>query len=138
MSDLPAKLRVDKWLWHARFFKSRGLASKLVTGGHLRVNGDKVSKASHAIAPGDMLTFTQGNRVRIVRVMQMSLRRGPAPEAQTLYEDHTPTPDPDTLQAQKTVLAVPKYAGKARPTKKERRKSILSRRQMLERSRELE
>lgn len=137
MSELPPKLRVDKWLWHARFFKSRGLASKVVTGGHLRVNGDKVTKASHTIAAGDVLTFAQGNRIRVIQVAQMSLRRGPAPEAQTLYEDQTPEPDL-TQVTQKTVPASPKFEGKARPTKKERRKSILSRRQMLERSRALE
>ncbi|MEH6835464.1 MULTISPECIES: RNA-binding S4 domain-containing protein [Falsihalocynthiibacter] len=138
MSELPPKLRVDKWLWHARFFKTRGLASKLVTGGHLRVNGAKITKSSYVVALGDTLTFPQGDRVRIVRVMQMSVRRGPAPEAQGLYEDHSPPPDPKAPYEQKTVPAKPKYEGKARPTKKERRKSILSRRQMLERSRELE
>lgn len=138
MIELPLKLRVDKWLWHARFFKSRGLASKIVTGGHLRVNGAKVSKSSHVVCVGDTLTFPQGDRVRIVQITQMSLRRGPATEAQGLYEDQTPAPDPKAPFVQKTVLAKPKFEGKARPTKKERRKSILSRRQMLERSRALE
>lgn len=138
MNDVPSKIRVDKWLWHARFFKSRGLASKVVTGGHLRVNEVKVSKASHSVGPGDTLTFPQGDRVRIVRIEKASIRRGPAPEAQTLYEDFTPAPDPEKPPMQKTVLAKPKYEGKGRPTKKERRKSILSRRQMLERSRQLE
>ncbi len=137
--DAPVtKLRVDKWLWHARFVKSRALASKLVSGGHVRVNGTKVAKPAHGIAPGDVLTFPQGDRVRIVKIDALSTRRGPAPEAQALYEDMSPPPEPKAQTQQKTVPAQPKFAGKARPTKKERRKSILSRREALERSRLLE
>jgi ribosome-associated heat shock protein Hsp15 len=112
-------IRVDKWLWYARFLKTRGLASKLVTGGHVRVNSDKISKASYAVGPGDVVTFPQGSVVRVVRVVAPGVRRGPAPEAQTLYEDLTPK--------QEKAPPAPKTEGKGRPTKKDRRDMRLSR-----------
>ncbi|SLN26862.1 Heat shock protein 15 [Pseudoruegeria aquimaris] len=123
-----ATLRIDKWLWHARFFKTRSLAAKVVTGGHLRVNGSKIAKASYAVAPGDVLTFPQGRAIRVVQVLALSQRRGPAPEAQALYEDRSPPP-PAPREA---VPPAPKYEGKGRPTKKDRRNSLLSRSAELE------
>lgn len=124
MSDTPRpSLRIDKWLWHARFFKTRSLAAKIVTGGHLRVNGSKIAKASHAVGPGDVLTFPQGRVIRVVRIVALSERRGPAPEAQALYEDQTP---PESL-SREAVPPAPKFEGKGRPTKKDRRNSLLSR-----------
>jgi ribosome-associated heat shock protein Hsp15 len=79
-------IRLDKWLWHARFFKTRGLASDAVTGG-VRVNGVRVTKASTTVRPGDTLAFKQARTARAVRIRAISDRRGPASEAQTLYED---------------------------------------------------
>lgn len=113
MSVPSPKLRVDKWLWQARFFKTRGLSAKLVTAGHLRVNGQKIAKASHGVTIGDVLTFPQARRVRVVKVAALGERRGPAPEAQTLYEDLTPE--------EKPVPLGPGSDGKGRPTKKDRR-----------------
>ncbi|MBO9396157.1 RNA-binding S4 domain-containing protein [Shimia sp. R9_2] len=113
MSGPSPKLRVDKWLWQARFFKTRSLSAKLVTGGHLRVNGQKVAKASHAVSVGDVLTFPQARRVRVVKVAALGERRGPAPEAQTLYDDLTPE--------EKPVPKAPGSDGKGRPTKRDRR-----------------
>ena len=63
----PLKLRIDKWLWQARFFKTRSLAAKAVSGG-LRVNGTSVSKPAFAVGPGDVLTFTQARAVRVIRI----------------------------------------------------------------------
>jgi len=83
----PAVSRLDKWLWHARFFKTRGLAQKACEAGRIRVNGRRITKAHRSIGPGDVLTFVQGRLVRIVRVSAVAARRGPAPEAQRLYED---------------------------------------------------
>ncbi|HEX9856870.1 MAG TPA: RNA-binding S4 domain-containing protein [Paracoccaceae bacterium] len=80
-------LRIDKWLWQARFFRSRSLATEAVAEGHTRVNGVPVSKPAHAIGPGDTLTFPQGGRIRLIRVLHISVRRGPATEAQSLYLD---------------------------------------------------
>ena len=83
-------LRVDRWLWFARFFKSRSLALDLVTTGRVRVNSAHVVKPSHPVGAGDVLTFPQGERIRIVRVLAVGQRRGPAGEAALLYEDLTP------------------------------------------------
>lgn len=106
-------MRADKWLWHARFFKSRGLAAKVIAAGHLRVNGQKVAKPAQAIGTGDVLTFPQGRQIRVVRLLGLSDRRGPAPEAQALYEDLTPP-------AARAAHA-PRFEGKGRPSGKDRR-----------------
>jgi len=107
------KLRADKWLWQARFFKTRSLSAKVITGGHLRVNGQKIAKASYGVTIGDVLTFPQAKRVRVIKVAALGDRRGPAPEAQTLYEDLTPE--------EKLVPRNPGSDGKGRPTKRDRR-----------------
>lgn len=119
MTTATAKLRVDKWLWFARFYKTRGLASTMVTGGHIRVNGAKIAKASYGLTPGDVLTFPQGNQIRVVKVLGLGIRRGPAPEAQTLYEDLT--------EPREDVPSAPRFEGKGRPTKRDRRKIDLGR-----------
>lgn len=80
-------LRLDKWLWQARFFKTRALAAEMVETGHLRVNGQRSRKPGHAVAVGDVLTFPQGGRIRLVRVLSLGERRGPATEAQEMYLD---------------------------------------------------
>ena len=106
-------MRVDKWLWHARFFKTRTLAAKIVSGGHVRINSEKISKPATLVVPGDVLTFAQGNHIRVIQVVALGERRGPAPEAQTLYLDKSP--------AQEKDLAKPQKVGQGRPTKKDRR-----------------
>jgi ribosome-associated heat shock protein Hsp15 len=80
-------LRLDKWLWQARFFKTRALAAQLIAKRRLRINQTIVTKAHYRVRPGDVLTFPQGRLVRVVRVIDLGSRRGPAGEAQTLYED---------------------------------------------------
>ncbi|GAA6179243.1 MULTISPECIES: RNA-binding S4 domain-containing protein [unclassified Shimia] len=124
MSVPTSKLRADKWLWQARFFKTRSLSAKVVTGGHLRVNGTKVAKASHSIAVGDVLTFPQAKHIRVIKVLGIGERRGPAPEAQTLYEDMTPE--------EKPVPKAPGSDGKGRPTKRDRRNLDLMKSSRLE------
>lgn len=119
MNEPRPTIRVDKWLWYARFFKTRGSASKLVTGSHVRVNSDKITKAAHAVGAGDTLTFPQADTIRVVRIVEVGKRRGPAPEAQALYEDLTP-------KQEKLPPAI-KTEGKGRPTKKDRRDMRLSR-----------
>ena len=112
--------RLDQWLWHARFFKTRGLATKLVAGGHVRVDGDRVSKPAHALRPGVTLTFPQARRIRVIRVEALATRRGPAPEAQGLYSDLTPPEEND-------LPPNPRFEGKGRPTRKDRRNALLNR-----------
>ena len=92
-SDPAATLRLDKWLWHARFAKSRSLAAKLVSETGVRVNGTRASKSAAAVRPGDVLTFVQGRHVRVIRILALGTRRGPAPEAQALYDDLDPPPE---------------------------------------------
>ncbi len=80
-------LRIDKWLWQARFFKTRALAADMVEGGRVRINGQPTGKPGHAVGVGDVLTFAQGTRIRVIRITALGLRRGPATEAQALYLD---------------------------------------------------
>lgn len=79
--------RLDRWLWHARFFKTRSLAARVAAQGKVRLNGQRVAKAAQAVRVGDVLTFPQGHAVRVVRVLGFALRRGPAAEGQALYAD---------------------------------------------------
>jgi len=80
-------LRVDKWLWQARFFKTRALAADLAESGHLRINGQPTRKPGAGVGEGDVLTFPQGSRIRVIKILALGVRRGPAPEAQMLYLD---------------------------------------------------
>jgi ribosome-associated heat shock protein Hsp15 len=80
-------VRLDKWLWQARFFKTRALAAALAESGHLRINGQPTRKPGAGVGVGDVLTFPQGARIRLVRIVAVGLRRGPATEAQMLYLD---------------------------------------------------
>ncbi|WP_439104192.1 RNA-binding S4 domain-containing protein [Celeribacter marinus] len=127
MHEKRETIRLDKWLWFARFFKTRSLATKVVTSGHVRLNSVKTSKKSTLIGQGDVLTFVQGDDIRVVEVAMLGTRRGPAPEAQTLYIDKTPV-----KEARDYVPPSPKFEGKGRPTKKDRRTGLLSRRDMLD------
>ncbi|PHS76712.1 MAG: RNA-binding protein S4 [Rhodospirillaceae bacterium] len=115
----PVRLRVDKWLYHARFFKSRTLAGKFCQGSKVRLNDETISKAHVLVGPGDVLTFAKAEQVKIVKILDMGKRRGPASEAQTLYEDLSPTP----LKRAKNLSAPPavREPGQGRPTKAERR-----------------
>lgn len=113
MTEQRASIRLDKWLWQARFFKSRSISAKAVTGGHVRVNGKKTLKSSHAVKVGDTLEFLQADRLRIAKITGLGNRRGPATEAALLYEDLTPEPDnPSETQ---------EIERKGRPTKRDRR-----------------
>ena len=82
-----SRLRLDKWLWHARFFRTRSLAARFVEENRVRVDGRVIDKPGAMIAPGNTLTFPLGPSVRVVRVVALGERRGPAPEARTLYVD---------------------------------------------------
>ena len=112
--------RLDKWLWFARFFKSRSLATRFCTASRLRINGKLVSKPHYALKTGDVLTFPLGPHVRIIEVAALGERRGPAPEARTLYEDLDPPP-PRRADTAKTAASGSRARGAGRPTKAERR-----------------
>jgi ribosome-associated heat shock protein Hsp15 len=88
VSDAPREtLRLDRWLCYARLYKTRGLAAQMVERGKVRVNGVKVSRPSRGVGYGDVLTVVQGQRVRVLRVLGLPERRGPAAEAQAFYDD---------------------------------------------------
>jgi ribosome-associated heat shock protein Hsp15 len=114
-------MRLDKWLWFARFFKTRSLATDICTQGKVRVDGAVVTKAHYAVRPGQVLTFVQGRHVRVVRVLAPGTRRGPASEAQTLYEDLAP-PAPETALPRDAPTAT-RDRGSGRPTKRDRRRT---------------
>ena len=91
-ADLPlvARQRIDRWLWCARFFKTRALAARIVGAGRVRVNGARIVKPAFAVKPGDRLTFPQGRAIRVVSVRALAARRVPAPQAAALYDDASP------------------------------------------------
>jgi ribosome-associated heat shock protein Hsp15 len=113
-------MRVDKWLWAARFFKARSLAVEAITAGHISVNGER-AKPAKVLRVGDAIEIRRPPFVHSIVVKALSERRGPASEAQALYDE---TPESRARRAQlaaelKTVGAAPRFAG--RPTKKDRR-----------------
>lgn len=119
--DAPsARLRVDKWLWYARIAKTRSLAQVLVREGKVRVDGVRISSASRNVEPGNVLTVLKGRQVLVLKVLSLATRRGPAPEAQALYEDLTPPPPPREPRPLKQAV---REEGAGRPTKRERRET---------------
>mgnify|MGYP001032681120 CR=1 FL=1 len=115
-----AKLRVDKWLWYARILKTRSLAANCVKTGKVRVNQEKISSPSRSVGCDDILTVTLDRQIKILKVLQLGSRRGPASEAQLLYEDLSPAPvksDPLSRPAKQAI----REEGAGRPTKKQRR-----------------
>jgi len=83
---LSETLRIDKWLWHARFCKTRDVAQEKAVKGHIRLNGHRIEKASAAVRIGDVMTLPTGGKVVSLKVLGLGLRRGPASEALLLYE----------------------------------------------------
>jgi ribosome-associated heat shock protein Hsp15 len=114
-------LRIDRWLFAVRLFKSRSLAAQAVTGGKVHVNGARV-KPSHAVVPGDAVSFVRGAVTFDCAVRAIPMRRGPAPEAQKCYEESDASRARRELFAQRMKLASalsPRPDG--RPEKHERR-----------------
>jgi ribosome-associated heat shock protein Hsp15 len=120
-SDPIARQRIDKWLWFVRVVKSRTSAAALVTEGKVRVNRERVEKASHLVKSGDVLTIGLREHVRILQVVAPGVRRGSAPDAALLFKDLTPPPPPRPTLAE--VPSGERDAGTGRPTKRERRQT---------------
>ncbi len=114
-------LRVDKWLWFARFFKSRSLATQFCGTGRVRIGGTIVGKASHMVRAGDVLTFPLREQVRVIRILALGVRRGPAREAVLLYEDLAPPSAAPKKSSDSDAGVASREPGSGRPTKRERR-----------------
>jgi ribosome-associated heat shock protein Hsp15 len=108
------ELRLDKWLWHARFCRTRSMAAGLAAAGKVRIAGSAIFKAHYAVKPGDVLTFPLGPHIRTVKVLALGIRRGPPAAARLLYEDLAPPPP----YSRKTH---DEASGGPRPTKADRR-----------------
>ena len=116
------RLRIDKWLWAARFFKTRSLAANEIGKNRVQVNGE-VAKASREVKPGDTVALRQGQVTRTVTVLGLSAQRGPAPVAQQLYQETA-----DSIAEQAAMREQRRFAQEpalsieqGRPTKRERR-----------------
>ncbi|MFC5303136.1 RNA-binding S4 domain-containing protein [Azospira restricta] len=122
MSAPPEKLRLDKWLWAARFFKTRGLAADAIDGGKVKLNGH-TAKPAKEVKPGDVLDLTLGDAHWTVTVRGLNEYRRPAPEAQLLYEESAESREQRSRAAEARALApAPGADLKGRPTKRDRRK----------------
>ncbi len=114
-------MRLDKWLWAARFYKTRQLANEAIENGRVKVDGARV-KPAREVKPGDCLELRVGESDWTLTVRALSMQRGPAPQARTLYEE-----DADSRlrrereQAERRLVANPAAALKGRPTKRDRR-----------------
>ena len=115
------KERLDKFLFFARALKSRTLAQKFIETGAIRVNSERTDRSDHKVGAGDVLTMALHNRIVIWRIIDPGTRRGPASEAQGLYEDLSPPALPRAEQSPYEAAIAPRDDGAGRPTKKERR-----------------
>jgi len=116
------QVRIDKWLWAARFFKTRGLATDAVLGGHVQLNGARLKPAKD-VREGDRLAIRIGTVEWIVDVVELSDKRGPAPVARTLYAETPESAAAREAQALQRKLTQPLGADLgARPTKQDRRR----------------
>jgi ribosome-associated heat shock protein Hsp15 len=117
-----ATVRLDRWLWAARFFKTRALASAAIAGGKVHVNGVR-AKAAKQLRVGETLRMRLGPYEWLVTVRALSERRGPASEARALYEESAEgRAARERLAEAHKIAPAPAYRGKGRPTKKDRRK----------------
>lgn len=110
------EVRIDRWLWAARLFKTRSLASRACGSGHVKINGRSV-KAAKPVRSGDRLEVTTPAGLRVLEVLALADKRGPAAVARSLYEDHTPAVEP----AERVPSTGARARGAGRPTKRDRR-----------------
>lgn len=117
------KERLDRFLFFSRALKSRTLAQKLIETGAVRVNSERTVRSDHRIGAGDVLTMQLHGRILVWRILDCGTRRGPASEAQSLYEDLSPPPLPKAALSPFDAAIAPRPDGAGRPTKKERRET---------------
>lgn len=117
------KERLDKFLFFSRAIKSRTLAQKFIETGAIRVNSERTIRSDLKVGSGDVLTMSLHERIVIWRILDCGVRRGPAPEAQVLYEDLSPPALPKSQMSPYDAAIAPRGDGAGRPTKKERRET---------------
>ena len=122
MNEPPERVRVDKWLWAARFFKTRGLASEAIQGGRVRVNEAR-AKPAREVRAGDRVDVRIGEVTWTVVVREAGDRRGPAVQAARLYEETSESRERrERHAAERQFAAVPGQDSRGRPTKRDRRR----------------
>lgn len=119
MPDSPTSVRIDKWLWAARMFKTRSMATDACTAGHVELN-QASAKPSKAVKPGDRIEVLAPGGKRMLEVVALGEKRGPAAEAQALYVDHTP-PEERVRKTAWEEAEVRVVRGEGRPEKRDRR-----------------
>lgn len=117
------KERLDRFLFFSRAVKSRTLAQKLIETGAIRVNSERTDRTDHKVGAGDVLTMSLHGRILVWRILDAGTRRGPASEAQRLYEDISPPSLPKAERSPYEAAIAERSAGAGRPTKKERRET---------------
>lgn len=124
MTRTEEQLRIDKWLWAARFFKTRGLAAKAVSGGKVHLNGERV-KSAKGLRIGDELSITRGSETYRITVLALSARRGPAKEAATLYEESEESiREREARKEQRRIERAARPYSIRKPDKRERRQIL--------------
>lgn len=123
--------RIDKWLWHARFFKTRSLAQKQVVTGKIRVDREKISSPSRKVLIGNVLTITRERDIKIIEILDIADKRGPYSQAQLLYNDLSP-PKPEKQKQEVTVESMSRIQSEGRPTKHQRKQIMAMKRNSVE------
>lgn len=116
-TDPQTRIRIDKWLWYARQVKTRTLAQKMITGGRVRINGEKTTSSKKLIGAEDILTLTLPRDIKILQIKSCGTKRSSFSIAQLLYEDLSPAKE---IRPKETKLVTEPIAGK-RPDKRDRR-----------------
>jgi ribosome-associated heat shock protein Hsp15 len=120
-TDSQDRHRIDKWLWHVRLFKTRSLASDAVSGGKVKIDGERV-KPAHALRVGELVSVTLGERSIEVKVIDLPPRRGSAPQAQACYAETASSVERSARQReQQRLAALVRPQLDHRPDKRERR-----------------
>lgn len=123
--------RIDKWLWHARFFKTRSISQKQIATGKIRVDREKISSPSRKIVIGNVLTITRERDIQIIEIVGIADKRGPYSQAQLLYNDLSP-PKLEKQKQEQTKESMSRIQSEGRPTKHQRKKIMALKRNSLD------
>ncbi|KKB08272.1 RNA-binding protein S4 [Devosia chinhatensis] len=123
MGESLRKERLDRFLFFSRAVKSRTLAQKIIESGAIRINSEKTERTDHKVGAGDVLTMSLHGRILVWRILDPGTRRGPASEAQGLYEDMSPPMPPKGERSAYDAAIAERAPGSGRPTKKQRRET---------------